>query len=570
MSSFDDQRAQIADILRQRYFPLIPQVNANWTADQHDKNRLSRSLAALAIERLSDVSSVQAANAVIDGGDDNGIDAIQFDRADNRLWVVQSKAGAAPDVGENKKFIGGIHDLLSKRFERFNAAFERFQPDIEQALATEALKVVGCVAHRGEQLGPHCVADLNQLQSELNRFVGRFEWRDLNVAVIHGWLTVEHAVRPVDVAITLTNWYGIDGPRRAFYGVVSATELAGLYHQNGKALLEKNIRHYLGAQAVNSAIAAAVHERPGDFFYLNNGLTAICSSANPAPGATHASARFFIRGFSIVNGAQTVGSIADASTRRALSPDAKVLITIIEVGTTADPIGPQITRSRNTQNAVRGIHFAALDPQQERLRQELAVSGLTYQYRSSAEFSESDPGTITLAKAAVALACLRGDTRLIVAAKREVGQLYEGDGEFYSTIFRPTLSGVQLGRSVNIYDYATDILVASELAEAGNSRRRMFYRHSRLFVLHIFARRHRALIVKPTLELTDAERADVSRAVTELAELIYDAAEATFRDERGYLSIFRNLTDCTPLAADVMRRLTRPAAAAAPAEDARQ
>ena len=227
--------------------------------------------------------------------------------------------------------------------------------------------------------------------------------------MIHGWLTVEHAVRPVDVAIALTNWYGIDGPRRAFYGIASATELAALYHQNGKALLEKNIRHYLGAQSVNSAIAAAVHERPADFFYLNNGLTAICSSANPAPGATNASARFFIRGFSIVNGAQTVGSIADASTQRALSPDAKVLITIIEVAQRRPIRSARRSRVLATrQNAVRGMHFAALDPQQERLRQELAVSGLTYQYRPSAEFSESDPGTITLAKAAVALACLRG------------------------------------------------------------------------------------------------------------------------------------------------------------------
>ena len=61
----------------------------------------------------------------------------------------------------------------------------------------------------------------------------------------------------------------------------------------------------------------------------------------------------------------------------------------------------------------------------------------------------------------------------------------------------------------------------------------------------------------------------MSRAVTELAELIYDTAEVMFRDDRGYLSIFRNLTDCIPLASDVMRRLTQPPPVAAPPAGAR-
>jgi hypothetical protein len=48
---------------------------------------------------------------------------------------------------------------------------------------------------------------------------------------------------------------------------------------------------------------------------------------NPAPGGTPVSSTFSISGFSVVNGAQTVGSIADAGLDNR-SPDAKVLITI--------------------------------------------------------------------------------------------------------------------------------------------------------------------------------------------------------------------------------------------------
>jgi hypothetical protein len=565
MPNFDDIRGQVADALRARFFPLIPQLPVNWTADQHDKNRLSRSLGAFAISHLAHVSPAQAANAVTDGGNDNGLDAVLFDRADNHLWLVQAKAGGAPDLGECKKFTSGIRDLINGRFDKFNQSFERIQPDVEEALSAIGVKVVGCVVHQGEQLGPHATADFTDAATELNQFVNRFEWRDVGVTGVHEWLTEEHAIEAPDVAFKLEAWYGIAHPRRAFYGLIDASELAALFRQHSKGLFQKNIRYYLGNQSVNSAIATTVQERPDDLFYLNNGLTAVCSSIIPVPGGSNQAARFATKGFSIVNGAQTVGSIAAAAARGDVPAAAKVLITVIEVPEGDGAIGSDITRARNTQNAVRGMHFAALDPQQERLRQELAVSGFQYQYRPSAEMAMDNPNTVTLTRAAVALACLSGDTKVVVAAKRESGLLYDGSGELYSQLFRADLSGVRVARSVQIYDHAMDALVSSELAEAAGSRRKMFYRHGRMFILHIFARRHRALVEAPHCELTSAEKADVSRGVIELAEVIYPAGEAMFRDGRGYLSVFRNLTDCVPLAADVMRRLATTAPVLPPA-----
>lgn len=557
MTPLPIRRLQIEAVLRERYFPLIPQLQVNWSAGQHDKNRLSRSLAAFAIAQSADVSPAQAANAVIDGENDNGIDAIHFDRSTSRLWLVQAKAGGAPDLGECKKLIGGVEDLLDGRFDKFNAAFVRLRSDVEEALATDGLCVIAGLVHPGEALGPHGVDDLNQLKAKLNQYVNRFDWQDLSLPVVHGWLTAEHAVLPVSVRLTLEHWSGVQTPRRAFYGVARAADLAALYGTHGKALLEKNIRHYLGGQAVNASIASTVVDRPAEFFYLNNGITAVCTSARPLPGARSDLATFAIDAFSIVNGAQTVGSIAVAAHGR-IPDDARVFITVIEVPTQADPIGPEITRARNTQTAVRGVHFAALDRQQERLRQELAVSGVRYEYRSSEDASGAGNEVITLPRAASALACLHGDTRLVVAAKQAVGTLYDGGGQLYAQLFRQQLSGVTLARSVRLYDYAMEVLFGSELAEPNYSRRKMFYRHGRFFVLHILARRNRALIERAELELTNAEKLDVSRAITELAEIIFEVAEARFRDGRGYLSIFRSLTDCIPFADEVMRRLAQP------------
>ena len=212
-------KLQVIETLKQRYFPIVLQLQQNWTPEQHEKNRLSRSLAAFAIEKLADVTPAQAVNAVMDGGNDNGLDAIHFDRPKNILWVVQSKAGGAPDMGENKKFCDGIRDLVNGRFNKFNANFARLQPDVEDALATDRLQIVGCNIHLGPELGPHAIVDLEQLRTELNQFVQRFEWKDLKLEVAHSWLAAEHVVAPVLATLTLEKWYGVDNPRPAFYGL---------------------------------------------------------------------------------------------------------------------------------------------------------------------------------------------------------------------------------------------------------------------------------------------------------------------------------------------------------------
>ncbi|XWK88320.1 MAG: AIPR family protein [Phormidium sp.] len=545
------KKTQVIEILKQDYFPMIPQLPRNWKPEQHEKNRLSRSLAAFAIANLADVTPAQAANSIINGENDNGIDAVYFDRMQNLLWLVQAKAGNSPNMGDNKKFCDGIRDLVNQRFEKFNQTFQRLQPDIEDALETNGVKIIGCNIYFDESLSPHLITDLDQLKTELNQFSERFEWRDLNVDITHGWLTKKQAIAPVDVVLTLENWHCLNQPRRAFYGLVKASELASLYQQHNKLLFQNNIRYYLGTEDVNLAIAETVKEKPSELFYLNNGLTITCSKINLPPKHKQESTRFTLQGFSVVNGAQTVGAIASVyNANGSISDHAKLLVTIIEVGTAIDSIGVEITKARNTQNAVRDFHFAALDPNQERLRQECMVSNIVYQYRPSAEQNQD---TITIEQAAIALACFSGNTEIVVAAKRESGQLYKS---YYSTLFNNSISGITLCRYVRIFQYLDKIFSASENSVTG--RQKMFYKHGKFFILDILGRRNKALINKLEVALSEADKIEVSRIGLDLAELIYNITESQFAsDHRGYLAIFKSLTDVVPLTSRVMQELDR-------------
>ena len=546
-SNINAKKAQIIEVLERDYFPMIPQLTKNWSDDQHKKNRQSRSLAAFAIANLADITPTEAANAIINGENDNGIDAVYFDRIKKRLWLVQAKAGNAPNMGDNKKFCDGIRDLVYKRFQKFNDGFARLQQDVEDALDTNGLRIVGCNVYLGESLSSHVITDLNQLKTELNQFATRFEWRDLDIGITHGWLTATQAIAPVDVTLTLENWHCLDQPRKAFYGLVKAEELAALYQQHNKRLFEKNIRYYLGTEDVNSAIAETVKEQPSELFYLNNGLTITCSKVELPPSHNQKLARFTLQGFSVVNGAQTVGAIASVyNANGSISTDAKLLVTIIEVGTETDGIGVKITGARNTQNAVRDVYFAALDPNQERLRQECMVSGVVYHYRPSADRSQD---SITIEQAAVALACFSGNIEIVVAAKRESGQLYK---RHYETLFSSEISGITLCRYVRIFQYLDGIFESSERAATG--KQKMFYKHGRFFILDILARRYKPLLNKTNIDLAEEDKNELSRIGLEIAERIYLIMESRFAgDNKSYSSIFKSRTDIEALMSAVMQ-----------------
>lgn len=575
MPTRDEKVAQIEAALRSRFFCNVPKVSKpgreGWSEDQHDLDRLSRCLAAYAVVGKCDIDDTTAAGAITDGSDDGGIDALYFDRPGNRLVLVQSKfkrTGTAPAEAEVLKTISGVKALRARQFNKFNLAIRNRLDEIEEALDTPGVRLDLLLVFRGDVIGPHAADDLNAYRDELNQCAPVMEWHATGLEPVYGWLLAEQAPATVDDQITLENWAGTTTPRKAFYGQISAAALAKLVEDNGKALFERNIRHYLGSVGVNTAIEKTVRSRPGDFFYLNNGIAAVAETITPAAGTTKKCAFGFKR-LSIVNGAQTAGAIFNATLAGEISPDAKLLVTLIEIGDGTDDIGLKITRARNHQNVVRGVDFAALDPNQERLRQELAAAGITYFYHPSAEARARRDDAFTLEEAAVAMACLAFKVRtavelkqqpkplnaidFAVTTKKEIGRLWDQDGSLYGQLFPATLSGVRVCRLTRIFRFIDRILANTERSENGYHRR-MFFRHGRYFIMAFVATRSADVVGRPQLDLASEDQTLLSQRTNELSELIYAASEP-LQAIKGYLAIFRNLTDAQPLADSVMQRL---------------
>lgn len=73
----------------------------------------------------------------------------------------------------------------------------------------------------------------------------------------------------------------------------------------------------------------------------------------------------------------------------------------------------------NTQNRIDGKDFAALDPEQERIKNELSFSGIQYLYKTGATI-EDPLHQITLDEAIIAQACSIDELSIVALAKRNV------------------------------------------------------------------------------------------------------------------------------------------------------
>ena len=81
---------------------------------------------------------------------------------------------------------------------------------------------------------------------------------------------------------------------------------------------------------------------------------------------------FECEGASVVNGAQTVGSIVSAiSSGTNGLQNARVLVRIISLDGCSETFERDLTRAANSQNRIESKDFAAQDPQQARLQTEL-------------------------------------------------------------------------------------------------------------------------------------------------------------------------------------------------------
>lgn len=281
---------------------------------------LSRALTAFAMSGLTGVPVTQTAAFVCDGERDQGIDGCFFDSGKNTLVFVQSKwnANGTKTIGKGDllKFLHGVKLVLSANWDTFSKKFKAQKVTIDQVLLKPDVSVIVAVAFTGDnKLGDECEEVLAQFEAEQNAAGEFLETKVLDLRALHRFFrTATLSTQPPFTAMLL-DWGQSIEPHQAIYGRICCEELAKLYADIGESLFEPNIRSFLGDGEVNNQIVGTLLNKPEDFWYMNNGVTGICTKYSKTAlggGDNRQAGAFVFQGLQIVNGAQTIGSIAKA------------------------------------------------------------------------------------------------------------------------------------------------------------------------------------------------------------------------------------------------------------------
>lgn len=422
---------------------------------------LTRCLAAYAIYNHTACSADQAAMSIVDGGDDNGIDAIYYSSTLKELIIVQSKwiksGNGEPDSGEIIKFCSGIEDLINLDFDRFNSKVIHRQAEITSAISAFDTKYIIILAYTGDKgLAEHGMRRIDDLVDKLNDAgEGSVEelvkFKKLDQAKIYTSLSKGLLSDPLNFEIGLHQWGKYSEPYNAFFGYLSGVEISKLWNENGRKLFHKNIRNVLGKTEVNDELSSTILNNPEKFWYFNNGITIIADTIEKSMigGANHDLGSFKLTNASVVNGAQTISTIGETANKTPEKLKAIfVLVKCISLQNSPVEFGNEVTKANNRQNRIENRDFVSQDSEQLRLREEVAHDGFNYNLVRSDQFIKSAT-SFDVEEATICLACASGNVSLTVQAKREVGKFYENLSKgIYKQIFNPNVSGRKVANTI--------------------------------------------------------------------------------------------------------------------------
>ena len=461
--------------------------------NNEEEKILSRGLAAIALAGLSGIKYSEIKKYITDGPADNGIDAIYHDSSKNKLFILQSKwsnkGTSTIATGELHKFLKGTCDLLNEDWSKFNKKIKDISSEISKSIRNDPEIVLVATFNSDNPISIECQSIIDDFLKNNNsdsQDVVSFEKFDLKRIVRH--IKSVKAGAKTDVEVNLLQWGEQTDPYYSIYGKVSCADIAQWSIEHGDLLFTENIRNTLTDSEINIRIEASLLKSPKEFWYLNNGITAIAESIKRKPiglGEQRESSYWKISNLKIVNGAQTTGAISSAHSKNSkITPSAYVQVKIISLENSPLDIAGKITTATNTQNKVEPKDFLALEDLQDGLAESFRKINIQYCYRRGEKVIDLNTG-LDVQELAMTLAVDSGSMADVVIAKRNAGSLTDPNGH-YRKLFTGQIDAVTVWEKVRNHRHVRGVLDTYTASQ--NGRNEQLAIHGNRFIEHIALR----------------------------------------------------------------------------------
>ncbi|MFC9475946.1 AIPR family protein [Nocardia sp. NPDC056952] len=428
-------------------------------AAEVEPRALSRALTAQAVRMVTGFGHHEAALTVIDGASDQGIDAIAVvDGADPHIYLVQakwSKAGKAhSDRSAVMELLAGLRLIDDGDFAPFNPRGRALAARAHAEMTRRPVPITQVVVlMRADEVTAGFTDALVNGEKEFNRHGDVLDHRIILAGEVWESIRNDLTPPPVNLDVELFPWFEIGSPHPSFHGVVNAGDIAR-WVDTGSDLFSANIRNPLGRTPINNELITTLTEEPANFWYFNNGVTVLCETVERTThnmrSPHNRPLSLMLHGASVVNGAQTVKSIAEAVRQDDTAAEAQVSVRIIVTGAAKD-FAKRTTQATNRQNRVEARDFIALEPLHAAIMEEMrAELGLEYSVRRGELEPPADAGC-SVVEAACALACAHPDSQYAARIATTLDVLWErGSQGIHDVLFRPRPSVYQLWNAVLI------------------------------------------------------------------------------------------------------------------------
>ena len=305
------------------------------------------------LTRVFEATEDDAADSIVDGANDLGIDAyLPVDFSENNIRLFQSKYGTSHSREAITKFKDDVKRLL-------NRDVTKMRPEL-------ALLVTNI---REKNLKVECCYVTDQKVDYEDDYV---EILDIDDIIQKLWDRIKKPAAGKKSQIKLEKMLRHGN---TILGILKLRELTNFVTKNRDYVFESNIRQWMQFKtSVNKGLRETLQNDPDKFFYYNNGITIVVSNFDELGDnmvALHAP--------QIVNGAQTSNSVLDHA-KRTHNMDGSMTVTIIKADDEQDQ--NNITKYRNSQNAVRGKDLVSLMDFHKSIKSQLQNSGYFYEIQA--------------------------------------------------------------------------------------------------------------------------------------------------------------------------------------------
>ena len=284
------------------------------------------------LTRVFEATEDDAADAIVDGANDLGIDAyLPVDFSENKIRLFQSKYGTSHSA----------------------EAISKFREDVKKLIKRDVTKMRPELAHlvtqiREKNLQVECCYVTDQKVEFQNEKY--FEVVDIDEIIRRLWSRIKKPAAGKKSSIKLEKMLRHEN---TILGVMKLRELSDFIIKNRDYVFESNIRQWMQFKTmINKGIRETLQNVPDKFFYYNNGITIVVADFEERENNS-----LILNAPQIVNGAQTSNSILDRA-KRTHNLDGSITVTIIKADDEKDQ--NNITKYRNSQNSVRGKDLVSL------------------------------------------------------------------------------------------------------------------------------------------------------------------------------------------------------------------